>query len=72
MIITLRGGPCDRCGKENEELHAYKFSEVGYRGRKIEHPWLCPKCFMIVKEKAWKAWKAWKANGAPKGEPWTP
>ena len=46
--------PCDLCNKQASELYAYKHSKVIYRGKEIECSWLCRKCVMIEKEKAWK------------------
>ena len=52
--VTLLDSPCDRCGKQADELFPYIFSAVTYRGKEIQHPWLCRKCIEIEKEKAWK------------------
>lgn len=54
MTISLHGDVCSRCQKP-AELHPYHLSKVVYRGKEIEFPWLCEKCFMREKEKAWKA-----------------
>ena len=54
MTIRLLDHACDRCGKVAAELRPYKSSTVVYRGKTLEMPWLCRKCFRIEKEKAWK------------------
>ena len=61
MKITLQNHPCDRCRKISDELHPYKFSIVIYRGKTLETPWLCPKCFLLEKEKIGK--KQYKNKG---------
>lgn len=54
MQITLQA-PCDRCGKDNGELHPWRFAEaVTYRGKRIEHPWLCVTCYLWEKERLGK------------------
>lgn len=54
MSVVLVNDVCSRCGKEAAELYPYKLSEVVYRGKKIEFPWLCVKCLKAEKKKAWK------------------
>ncbi len=64
MPIALIGEPCSRCGAKGQELYAYRLSEVVYRGRRIEAPWLCERCIEILKKQAWRAILDTKA-GAP-------
>ncbi len=53
--ITMVGGQCDRCGKLASELAPYKLTDsIVYRGKTIEHPWLCLKCFAAEKKKWWR------------------
>ena len=54
-ITTLLNDHCSRCGLMTETLHPYRLSEVVYRGKPIPYPWLCLKCIMTEKRKAWKA-----------------
>ena len=47
--IVMLDAPCDRCGKVAPELRPWKVMErITYRGRVIEYPWLCAKCFIRV------------------------
>ena len=52
--VTMMQEPCDRCGKV-ADLRPYKWSPVAYRGRTLDKPWLCRKCFLVEKRKAWAA-----------------
>ena len=53
MGIEVLDAPCDRCGKVMPKLLPYYQSPVVYKGKRIETPWLCRKCFMVEKRKAW-------------------
>ena len=53
--IAMLDAPCDRCGKLAAELHPYKLADsITYRGKVVEFPWLCVKCFKAEKVKWWK------------------
>ena len=46
---------CDRCKKHYNEIYAFNFSEaIRYKGKLVVRPWLCPKCFLLEKEKVAK------------------
>ena len=52
--VRLIDDDCDRCGKRTPELMAFKLSStITHRGRVIEYPWLCLKCFVAEKKKWW-------------------
>ena len=52
--IVMMDAPCDRCGKQERELRPYKLtSSITFRGKVIEFPWLCWKCFRAEKKKWW-------------------
>ena len=53
--VTMLDAPCDRCQKMTPELRPFKFSDsISFRGKVIEYPWLCWKCFLAEKRKLWK------------------
>ena len=58
---TLQTRPCARYGEISDELRPYKFNTVIYKGKTLETPWLCSKCFHLEKQKAWKT--QYKNNG---------
>jgi len=53
-VVSLTDHPCDRCGRR-AELHPWRFTaSIMYRGKKIDFPWLCGRCFLSAKERFWK------------------
>lgn len=54
VSIEMLNSPCDRCGKQSERLHPFRWAErITYRRRVIEKPWLCIVCLVIEKRKLW-------------------
>ena len=63
--IELEGDVCSRC-KKATTLRPFKLTEyIIYRRKAIKHPWLCLKCFLIEKEKAWKQFYAMYKSTKP-------
>ncbi len=53
--VIMLNAYCDRCGKMASALYPFHLRDtITYRGREINKPWLCMKCFVKEKEKAWK------------------
>ena len=45
--------PCDRCHKVQPVLRSYpQFPAIVHRGKTIERPWLCRKCYRAERTKA--------------------
>ena len=56
MRVEMLNASCDRCQKVVPVCHPFKLAvSIVFRGRTIEHPWLCPTCIMQEKKKWWKA-----------------
>lgn len=56
LKIVMLNQPCDRCAKVVPEAHPFKLSDhIFFRAKRIDWPWLCPKCYIKEKEKWWKA-----------------
>lgn len=54
--VFLRDSDCDRCGKRADKLTPFKLAEtITFRGKVVEEPWLCLKCFKVEKRKWWVA-----------------
>ena len=54
MDVAMLNAPCDRCAKVAGELRPFTLqATITYRGRVIDLPWLCLKCFVAEKKKWW-------------------
>ena len=53
--VTMLDSNCDRCDKIQAKLYPFKLADaITFRGKTIEYPWLCLKCFVVEKKKWWR------------------
>ena len=68
LNISLVGDRCSRCKAEGE-LRPFRLMEhIIHRGKAVKHPWLCGRCALIEKKKAWAIVERFLAIVAPKKE----
>ncbi len=52
--VQMLDADCDRCGNHVDEVRPYTLTAtITFRGKVVEKPWMCTKCFVIEKKKWW-------------------